>query len=170
MFLFFLIFTIIGFLEIKKYNINKILYILTIFLSLFLYEINPIIFVIVPLLISQCFIDFKAKELSNINNLLLFIFTLSYSIYNSSVNWLSIIIMIGIYLILYLLPITSLGFGDVKLIAAISCMIPTIYISSFIFYPFLFGLILGLFYKLILKQNTFPMGPPIILTFLIFAL
>ena len=117
MFLFFLIFTIIGFLEIKKYNINKILYFLTIFLSLFLYEINPIVFVIVPLLISQCFIDFKAKELSNINNLLLFIFTLSYSIYNSSVNWLSIIIMIGIYLILYLLPITSLGFGDVKLIA-----------------------------------------------------
>lgn len=158
----------LGFFECKKENGNKILYfILCAFSTFFIYFKNPYILVLSPILISQCLIDLKKMELSDYNNFSILLISFLYSFNLQSINWKSFIIVAIFYMILYLLPFSNLGFGDVKLVIPLSLFLNVSYIPSFIFYTLLISLFLGIVYKIIKKQNIFPMGPAIIITFVL---
>lgn len=158
---------IIGFQECKKENCNYFVFIfLNIFNVIFFVLNNEILFVLFPLLLSQCFIDFKKLELSNINSLFIFIFGIYFMRNNFDIK--AILFISLFYIILYLLPFTNLGFGDVKLEIALSLFFNIVKVPSFIFYTLLISLIIGIIYKLKTRQSIFPMGPAIIFAFIIF--
>lgn len=159
---------ILGFIEIKKEKINWILYlILNIFGFFLFFEKNQFLIILFPLLVSQCLIDFYKLELSNINSLLILLIGILYSFNFSSFQIKSIIAISLFYIILYILPFSNLGFGDVKLVIPLSMFLEFKYIPSFIFYTLIFSLIIGIIYRLVRKENIFPMGPAIIITFII---
>lgn len=157
-------FTYIGFKELKPYKINSYLYFVLLFINIyFIYTNNYFLTMIFPILLSQILIDFKALELSDINNLCLFISGLMYMFIYSQFNIKTFLFLSIIYFILYCLPFTSLGFGDVKLIISLSLFYSYDKAILLIFYPFLIALGFGLFYKIFLNKNEFPMGPSIII-------
>lgn len=158
----------IGFIEIKKEDINIILYNILNSLGLFLlFFNNPFLIIIYPLLISQSLIDFKKLELSNINSFIILLLGIIYSFNYSNFNLKSIIVISIFYIIIYILPFSNLGFGDVKLVIPLSIFLEFKYISIFIFYTLVFSLIIGIIYKLIKKENIFPMGPAISMSFIL---
>ena len=117
------------------------------------------------MLLSQCLIDFKKLELSNINSLCIFIFGIFYMWNNFNVK--AIITISIFYIILYVMPFSNLGFGDVKLAIALSIFLKLSQVPSFIFYTLLISLIIGIIYKIKTKESIFPMGPAIIITFIL---
>ncbi|MDE6947212.1 MAG: A24 family peptidase, partial [Anaeroplasmataceae bacterium] len=114
------------------------------------------------ILLSQCIIDFKKMELSDINNVALFILSIIHAYLNGFQNYHISFLIIGIgSLILYFLPISNMGFGDVKLLMATALFVRTSLLPSYIFYMLLIALFIGFFYKLLKKSDIFPMGPAI---------
>ena len=183
MFIMFLGFYFIEKQILKKENImikHHWLYVILLFSGIFLlymYEkvdlehclIHMCTILCLPILIGQCVIDFKKMELSDINNIILFVLSLIYACLNNLQNYHISFSIIGISaVILYFLPISNMGFGDVKLLMATSLFVKTSLLHSYIFYMLLIALFIGIFYKLFKKSNIFPMGPAIaIMSFLI---
>ena len=183
MFIMFLGFYFIEKQILKKENImikHHWLYVILLFSGIFLlymYEkvdlqhclIHMCTILCLPILIGQCVIDFKKMELSDINNIILFVLSLIYACLNNLQNYHISFSIIGISaVILYFLPISNMGFGDVKLLMATSLFVKTSLLPSYVFYMLLIALFIGIFYKLFKKSNIFPMGPSIaIMSFLI---
>lgn len=144
--------------EIEK---NKIWILFGISLPVFLWLDIPIIAMMCfPFLIGQCCIDFTKLELSDINNGILFLMSILYG-FENGFNFISLIIIGIVFFLLYLMPFSNMGFGDVKLLIATALFIPNKQIPSYIFYMLLISLGIGLFYKFVKKKNEFPMGPAI---------
>lgn len=119
-----------------------------------------------PLLVGQCFIDFTKLELSDYNNVMLFLASIIYGFQNGF-NFKSLIIGI-LFFLLYLMPFSNMGFGDVKMLFATVLFVPSKLIPSYIFYMLAISLVIGICYKVFKKQNEFPMGPAIaIMSFVI---
>lgn len=147
-------------IDIKYMKVYWILCIIPeIFFILFLFM--DYVALIYPFLLGQTMIDFYKMELSDYNNLCLFLLSLVYGKYNGW-NIKSLIIISIFFLVLFFLPFSELGFGDVKLSISIALMIPFKIVPSFIFYSLVLGFILGIFYKNIKKKDSFPMGPCIV--------
>lgn len=120
-----------------------------------------------PLLVGQCFIDFTKLELSDYNNAMLFLASMIYSFQNGF-NFKSFIIIGVLFFLLYLMPFSNMGFGDVKMLFATALFVPSKLILSYIFYMLAISLVIGICYKIFKKQNEFPMGPAIaIMSFVI---
>ena len=162
----FLLMLLISYKECKKEDCNICIFFIFLLLSILFYiSRNYLIFVLFPLLLSQCLIDFKKLELSNINSLCIFILGIFYMWNNFDVK--AIITISIFYIILYVMPFSNLGFGDVKLAIALSRFLKLSQVPSFIFYTLLISLIIGIIYKIKTKESIFPMGPAIIITFIL---
>ena len=164
------LFVKIGFEELSSYQINKLHYIvgnIIIGAVLICRQDFPILLV-TPLIVSQCLIDMKEKELSDRNTFYLFLIGILHMINNQAYgNIKTFGMLLLLYIVLFLIPFSSIGFGDVKLIAALSLYIPYKLSMCFVFYPFLVGLGLGLFYKYKYKESEFPFGPAIMMVWLL---
>lgn len=140
---------------------NKILILFGISLPVFLWTNIPIITMMCfPFLIGQCCIDFKKLELSDINNGILLLLSIIYGSQNEF-YFVSLAVIGIVFFLLYLMPFSNMGFGDIKLLISTALFVPSKLIPTYIFYMLVISLIIGIFYKIKKKQNIFPMGPAI---------
>ncbi len=148
-------------LKKEKINIKYIPIVFSIGFIIFSIMKIPLIPILCfPFLIGQCCIDFTKLELSDINNFIIFGFSILFGFVNEF-YFLSFIIIGVTFFLLYLLPFSNMGFGDVKLLIATSLFVPSKLIPSYVFYILIISLIIGIVYKFKKKQNGFPMGPAI---------
>lgn len=150
----------------EKININ-VFFILNILTILSILIESPFLTILCPIIISQTLIDFNKLELSDINNLMICIVGLIYG-YVNQFDIKAIILTSLFFVIIYILPISNLGFGDVKYAMVLSFFLKSKQIPSFIFYSCLIGLIIGVYYKIIKKENIFPMGPALGFTIILY--
>ena len=161
---------LIGLLTCKKETCNyKIYCISNIFTIVSIFLNNPFFTIITPIVISQSIIDFKKLELSDVNNITIAILGIFYSILNGF-DYKAFIFISLFFIIVYILPFSSLGFGDVKYAIAISFFIKYNMVNSFIFYSLFIVLFIGIFYRIVKKQKECPMGPAIGITALLLLL
>jgi prepilin signal peptidase PulO-like enzyme (type II secretory pathway) len=165
MFIIYLISIGIGFKELNREGLGYKEYIVLVLLNTFLYQYKYV-FILGPVLASQCVIDFKKMELSNINSLFIFVMGIIHCVLDGF-DLKAIVFISVFYIVLYLLPFSNLGFGDVKLAIPLGLFIPYKAMPSFIFYSLCIGLFIGLGYKFVKKSKVFPMGPAIITSFII---
>lgn len=161
---------LISFFVCKKENVSlKIYFILNIIMILSIFLKSPFLTILIPIIISQSIIDFKKLELSDINNIMICLIGLLYG-YLNTFNIKSIIFISIFYIILYILPFSNLGFGDVKYSISLGFFLTNKQIPSFIFYSLIIGLCIGIYYKIVKKEDVFPMGPAIGISALLFLI
>jgi prepilin signal peptidase PulO-like enzyme (type II secretory pathway) len=66
-----------------------------------------------------------------------------------------------------LLKKDALGLGDVKFFAVCGLWLGLGFFNLYLVFAGIFGMILGLFYRLVFKQEVFPFGPALILSFFV---
>lgn len=167
----------------NKINISFIIA-CVLFLAIFK-GLNNFMF-IVPLFsvfVSHFIIDIKSHELPDKLNLLIAIFAIvklivmgvetgfsqGYITFASSCLTTSAVMFI-VYLVLACITGGALGGGDIKLVTALGLFLPKAYLFKFLLFPFIIGAIIStylLIFKKAKKEDVFPFGPSILISFLV---
>ncbi len=129
------------------------------------------------ILITMATIDFEHKILPNSLNLLLAVLGILYIIiksppYDLTILPINIFLYAGVaFFIKWIFFIftkkNALGMGDIKFFAAISIWLNIEQLPIFMMFAGIIGIIVGLIWKKITRENVFPFGPALILSFII---
>jgi len=141
---------------------------------------------LLPLFMSHILIDIKSMELPDKLNLTILIIAIFRLIYLAIFNGFSeayiayalsclttSAIMFIVYLILACLTGGALGGGDIKLVTALGLFLTKASLAKFLLFPFIIGAIIStylLIFKKAKKEEVFPFGPSILISFILIAL
>lgn len=132
-----------------------------------------------PFLVALTYVDIKQKRLPNMLNSCLFLIGLVFAVWcyteTQSVSvfinyFIGMLVFVGAiwsmrWFVTLCLKKESLGFGDVKFFGVAGLWLGWNAIGVFCFLAGIIGVLFGLIWRYFQKENTFPFGPALILSF-----